>query len=222
MTLAEIAAKLTGLTDKITGLETDKATASTALAAETTARTAMETKLTEVTAELAKVKAATPPPAKEGATDENPHAAAIDALEKAITVLKATSPAPEKDDKDTEAEAKAEDDGDTADDAEAKDCMAKKNFFQVLAIRSKQFSRKQAFVSSMTKKVSAIQRKKEVTAEIARLGIPMPLAMKKDGKNPLLSETSSRQRAHKLTAGAFNEQPSIAALNQSLGRVVRN
>lgn len=222
MTLAELAAQITGLSGKLTALEADKATATSALAAESTARTALETKLGEVTAELAKVKAATPPPAKEGAADENPHAAAIDALEKAITVLKATSPAPEKDDAETEGDAKAEGDADSSDDAEAKDCMAKKEFFKALAIRSKQFSRKQAFNASLTKKVNAITRKKEVTAEIARLGIPMPLAMKKDGKNPILAEASSRQRAHKLTAGAFNEQPAIAALNVALGRTVRN
>lgn len=222
MTLAEITAQITGLTGKLNALEADKASATAALTAESTARTALETKLTEVTAELAKVKAATPPPAKDDDPDANPHAAAIDALEKAITVLKATSPAPEKDDKETEDDSKAEADADGGDDAEAKECMAKKEFFKVLAIRSKQFSRKQAFNVSLTKKINAIQRKKDVTAEIARLGIPMPLAMKKDGKNPLLAEKPSRQRAQKLTAGAFNEQPSIAALNASLGRVVRN
>ena len=100
MTLAELAAQITGLSGKLSALEADKATAATALAAETTARTGLEAKLTEVTAELARVKAATPPPGKGTEDpDANPHAAAIEALEKAITVLKATSPAPEKDDK---------------------------------------------------------------------------------------------------------------------------
>ena len=169
-----------------------------------------------------KPAAGTPPPPKEDDKDANPHADAIAALEKAITVLKATSPAPEKDDADTEKDAKAEDDADTADDAEAKDCMAKKNHFQVLAVRSRQFARKQAYQASMTKKIGALTLKKAVTAEIAKLGMAQPLAMRKDGKNPLLSEPSSRARAHKLTASGFNELPQIAALNAALGRNVRN
>ena len=223
MTLAELAAQITGLSGKLSALEADKATAATALAAETTARTGLEAKLTEVTAELARVKAATPPPGKGTEDpDANPHAAAIEALEKAITVLKATSPAPEKDDKDTEDDAKAESDADSADDAEAKECMAKKNFDQVKAVLERKFARKSAYVPKMIAKVNAIAIKKGVTAEVAKLGIPMPLAMRKDGKNPILAEPSSRGRAMKLIASGFNEQPAVAALNASLGRVVRN
>jgi hypothetical protein len=221
MTLAEITAKLNellGLKDKVTALETGSATAAQ-LTAETEARKASESKVTALEAELAKVKAAAPPVKDEPAPD---HSAAIEALEKAITVLKATAPAPEKDDKETEDDAKAEGDADSADDAEAKECMAKKNFAQVKAVRQRQLERKSAYVPKMIKKVNAITTKKAVTAEIARLGIPMPLATRKDGKNPLLAEKSSRGRAHKLTASGFNDQPAVAALNISLGRVVRN
>lgn len=223
MTLAEILAKVTGLEGKITALETDKATTATALAAETTARLATETKLAEVTAELGKIKAAAPPPpANKGEPDENPHADAIAALEKAITVLKATSPAPEEDDKDSKEDAKAEDGADTADDAEAKECMARKDFPKVLAIRQKQLDRKQARVPVFAKKIQANFMKKSIVAEAAKLGIPLPLAMRKPNENPLRAEKSSRGRAHKLTASGFNSDPTVAALNTALGRAVRN
>ncbi len=223
LTLEKIEAKLAelfGMKEKVDKLETTSAT-SAQLTAEIDARKASEAKVLDLEAKLAKVSAGTPPPPADD-KDANPHADAIAALEKAITVLKATSPAPEKDDKDTEDSAKAEDDADTSDDAEAKDCMAKKNHFQVLAVRSRQFARKQAYKDAMTKKVGALTLKKAVTAEIAKLGMAAPLAMRKDGKNPLLTEKSSRQRAHKLTASGFNEQPLVAQMNQALGRTVRN
>jgi hypothetical protein len=223
MTLAEISAQLKellGLKEKVTALEGSSATAAQ-LTAEVEARKASDAKVLELEGKLAKVSATAPPPPADG-KDANPHADAIAALEKAITVLKATSPAPEKGDKDTEGDAKAEDDADSADEAEAEDAMAKKNHFQVLAVRSRQFARKQAYKDAMTKKVSAITMKKAVTAEIARLGMAAPLALNKDGKNPILAEASSRRRAHKLTASGFNEMPSVAALNAQLGRAVRN
>lgn len=217
--------------DKLTGQETEiaalkagapKADAET-LNKEIEARKASDAKVLELEAQVKALKpvAGTPPPPADD-KDANPHADAIAALEKAITVLKATSPAPEKDDKDTEGDAKAEDDADTSDDAEAKDCMAHKNHFQVLAVRSRQFARKQAYQISMTKKVNAIGLKKAVTAEMAKLGMQAPLAMRKDGKNPLLAEASSRSRAHKLAASGFNEQPLIVAMNAAYGRNVRN
>lgn len=222
-TLKELWDKITGMEADVTALKTKTPSSDpVALAGEIQARVKLENDFTALKGQLTAALAAVPPPKKEGEGDDNPHAAAIEALEKAITVLKATSPAPEKDDKDTEGDAKAEDDADAADDAEAKECMAKKNFLQVLAVRNRQFARKGAYVPKMVAKVKAITLKKDVTAEIAKLGIQLPLAMRKDGKSPLLAEKSSRQRAHKLTASGFNEQPSVAALNQSLGRVVRN
>ena len=196
MTLAELAAQITGLSGKLSALEADKATAATALAAETTARAGLEAKLTEVTAELARVKAATPPPAKGTEDPEaNPHAAAIEALEKAITVLKATSPAPEKDDKDTEGDAKTENDADTADDAEAKECMAKKNYAQVKAIRQRQYDRKLAFIPRFAEKVNAKVIQKKVIAQLASLGMKTPLALPVAGQNGATKEDAARAQA---------------------------
>lgn len=221
-TLKELWDKLTGMEADITGLKTKTPSSDpTALANEIAARAKLESDFTALKGDISKAIAATPPPAKDDA-DANPHAAAIDALEKAITVLKATSPAPEKDDKDTEDDAKAEGDADGADDAEAKECMAKKNFAGVKAVRERQLTRKSAYVPKMITKINAITTKKLVTAEISKLGIPMPLAMRKPGENPLRAEKSSRNRAHKLTASGFNDQPAVAALNSALGRVVRN
>lgn len=224
MTLQQVWDKLVGVESDVTALKTGTPKAEAeSLNKEIEARKASDAKVLALEAEIAKLKpvAGTPPPPADD-KDANPHADAIAALEKAITVLKATSPAPEKDDKDTEDSAKAEDDADTSDDAEAKDCMAHKNHFQVLAVRSRQFARKQAYQISMTKKVNAIGLKKAVTAEMAKLGMQAPLAMRKDGKNPLLAEASSRSRAHKLAASGFNEQPAIVAMNAALGRNVRN
>ena len=220
-TIKELWENLTALAADVTALKS-KAPSSdpTALANEVTARLKLESDFTALKGEFNKALAAVPPPEK--GADENPHAAAIAALEKAITVLKATAPAPEKDDKDTEDTAKAENDSDTADDTEACAARTAKDFSKVLAIRTAQFSRKQAYVPKMAAKISAITLKKSVTAEIAKLGILLPLAMKKDGKNPIREEAPSRSRAHRLAASGFNEMPAIAALNSSLGRAVKN
>lgn len=219
MTLAEITAKLTGLSADLESLKADKASAQSALAAEVEARKGLETKLSEAQAELARIKAAAPP-----AKDDNEEASvndAIKALENAITVLKGIAgqgASQEKDD-----EEKAEDGADAMDDEEAKKASASKNFRKVLAIRAAQHERKKTFAAKRGEKVQAAKIEKivteKVTAQIASLGIPAPLALNKDGKNPIRAEKpDGRKRAHRLIATGFSEQTAVASLSASLGR----
>jgi hypothetical protein len=220
MTLAEILAKVTGLETQINA---DKQAAATALAAETQARAALEAKLTEANAEIARVTALAPPPAKkegEGEVDPPDIKDAIDTLEKAIANWKKIAGAEGSDDD----ESKAEDSSDMANDEEAKAAMASKKYSKVLAIRSAQAIRRQAFAQ---KRQTAKAIQAGITKGIAALGIPTPLALNKDGANPLRAQKptdlrSALKHSHAMISGGFNEQPAVAALNKELGRAVRN
>lgn len=215
MTAQEILAKVTGLESRFTNLEADKVALQSELKAESNSRKTLEASLAVAQAELAKIRAAAPP-AKEDGEEEKTVTDAIKALENAITVLKGIAgqgEAPAEGDD----EAKAEGDSDMSDDMEAKKEASAKNWKNVLAIRNKQFSRKQLFASKRT--VTTAKVEKMVVDRIAALGITTPLALNKDGKNPLRAQKpDGGKRATALVRNGFNEQPAVAALNQMLGR----
>lgn len=229
-TIKDLWDKLTGMEADVTALKSKTpSTDPVALTKEIEARVKLENEFSALKAEMLKAVAGTPPPPKKGDGDEeNPHAAAIDALQKAITVLKATSPMPAKDEEKDD-DMKAEDASDMTDDEEAKSCATAKDFSKVLAIRSAQFARKSKFVSAQAAKPVAKKAfdeavKKGVINQIAAMGIPM-LTMRNPDEDDLRKQKPATAKeadihARALVRRGFNEQPAVMALNAQLGRKV--
>jgi hypothetical protein len=224
MSPADILAKFTGLDAEMATLKASLTTSATALSTEVQARAALEIKLkaseslataqAATIAELTKAAAAVPavdPDEEKGKSD------AQGMLEAVLEFIKGLIGTPGADDPD----AKADGDMDAAEDTEAKNALAKGHKAVAVAIRAKTVQRKvKAFQKNFIPKAAL---PKEVAKQISALGIPAPLALNKDGQNPIRAEVpDGRKRAHKLIASGFNEQPAVAALNLSLGRNVRN